>query len=370
MGRAIDRLTVKGFKSIRSLEDLELRNLNILIGANGAGKSNFVSLFTMIRALAKQELQLEVKKHGGADALLFLGPKITKGIEISLHSGLNGYMLTLEPTRANEFVFAEEKVTFRGDQGPKTVSFGGGHSEAKLTDRKSQQGQRGPHGIPFHVYEAVSGWVVYHFHDTSENAAVRRMGTTRDYEALRPDAGNLAAFLLHMRDNQSESYQLIRDTIRLVTPFFDEFLLRPEKMAKDRGVQLEWRQRGSDYPFHPSHLSDGTLRFICMATALLQPDPPATILFDEPELGLHPYALSVLAGLLKQAAVRTQVIVSTQSAPLLDHFLPEDIIVVDRDEGASNFRRLSSQELSEWVSEYSLGELWQKNVFSGSPVHE
>ncbi len=153
--------------------------------------------------------------------------------------------------------------------------------------------------------------------------------------------------------------------MRLAAPFFDDFRLEPEANGSDEVVQLEWTQRGSDYPFHPSRLSDGTLRFACPATALLQPVPPATLVFDEPELGLHPYALNVLAGLIKQAATRTQVIVSTQSAALLDHFEPEDVVVVDRRDGASGFRRLNSEPLKAWLSEYSLGELWRKNVFDG-----
>src|SRR5208283_981215 len=149
-----------------------------------------------------------------------------------------------------------------------------------------------------HVFNAISSWVVYHFHDTSETAAMRRTGTVRDYEYLRPDAGNLAAFLLKIKETDKERYDLVRDTVRLVAPFFDDFKLRPQKNGQDDNVQIEWTQKGSDYPFHPSQLSDGTLRFICLATALLQPTPPATILLDEPELGLHPDALNTLGGLI------------------------------------------------------------------------
>lgn len=133
---------------------------------------------------------------------------------------------------------------------------------------------------------------------------------------------------------------------------------------------LEWRQKNSDYPFHPSQISDGSLRFICLATALLQPNPPSTILLDEPELGLHPYALTLLAGLIQKASKRTQVIVSTQSAALIDHFEPEDIVVVERQNGESIFKRLNKADLNVWLEDYSLGELWQKNVFGGRPARE
>ena len=135
-------------------------------------------------------------------------------------------------------------------------------------------------------------------------------------------------------------------------------------------MRLEWRQKGSSYPFQPWQLSDGTIRFICLATALLQPEPPSTIVIDEPELGLHPFALEVLAGLFHEASERTQLIVSTQSATLLNHFEPEEVIVVDRKDGASDFRRLDKAALCEWTKDFALGELWQKNVIDGGPAHE
>lgn len=365
MQYTVDRITVKGFRSIRSLEDFELRRLNVLIGANGAGKSNFVGLFALLRSIVKQEMNLAIETAGGADVQLFLGPRVTNEVAVALRFGQNAYAFTLQPTQRNTFVFGSESVSFDGDLGKGRNDLGRGHTESRLKDFKDS-----PKRIAFYVHDAMTRWTVYHFHDTSETAGVRRQWTTRDHDKLLHDANNLAAFLLFLRDLLPDDYAVIRDTVRLVAPFFDDFKLRPEAKGGDTLVQLEWTQRGSEYPFHPSQLSDGTLRFICLATALLQPNPPATMLFDEPELGLHPFALSVLADLIKQAASRSQIIVSTQSAPLLDHFEAENIIVVDREEGASTFRRLGTEALSEWLENYTLGELWQKNVFQGGPVHE
>jgi predicted ATPase len=222
--------------------------------------------------------------------------------------------------------------------------------------------------VPYDVYEAVSNWVVYHFHDTGLTAGVRRQKPINDNEVLRPDAQNLAAFLHRIRQTDARSYYQIRDVVRLAAPFFDDFKLRPVATNPDM-IQLEWRQKDSDYPFLANQLSDGTLRFICLATALLQPARPPTILFDEPELGLHPYALTLLGNLFKQGAadVSKQIVIATQSAPLLNEFDPEDVIVVERHQGESTFRRLNSADLSEWLGEYALGELWQKNVLGGRP---
>lgn len=372
MGRPIDRITLKGFKSIRCLEDFPLEPVNILIGANGCGKTNFVSFFFLLREIAEGRLEKVINKAGGADVFLFGGPKITERIEAHLEFGANGYRFALEPTADNRLIFADERIEYHADAGMRTStvnkSIGQGHNESNLRD-PAKSGWN--YKVAEYVYDAVSSWTVYHFHDTSETAAMRRRCSVRDNERLQRDAGNLAAFLYRLREEEKETYNLICETVRLAAPFFEDFKLRPRKGKDDRYLELEWRQKDSDYPFHSSQLSDGTLRFIALATALLQPDPPATIFIDEPELGLHPQALDVLANLILQAQERTQLVVSTQSAPLLNAFEPEQIVVIDRDEGESRFRRLDADELRAWLEQdYTLGELWQKNVYGGGPTHE
>jgi len=372
MGQPIDKITLKGFKSIRDLEDFPLRSLNILIGANGAGKSNFVSFFTFLREAVEQRLSLYVAKRGGADDHLFLGPKVTEQICAHLHFGLKGYEFSLAPTTDNSFVFADESIEYPDAHKPVVKShIGQGRRESVLRELSRDEDL---HPLVMHacksIYESISGCVVYHVHDTSDTAGIRRFGSVRDNEYLRTDATNLAAFLLVLHDKYPDVYGGIRATIRLATPFFDDFKLRPNPSNGDAVLQLEWMQKDRDYPFHASQLSDGTLRFIALTTALLQPHPPTTILLDEPELGLHPYALNLLAAMLKEAATRTQVIVSTQSMLLVNNFEAEDIIVVERREGESTFKRQSSADLGEWLKDYSLGELWLKNVLGGRPSHE
>ncbi len=367
----IQKLTIEGYKSIRSLSDFELCSLNVLIGANGAGKSNFIGFFRLLRELIEQRLQLTLATtEGGADATLYMGPRVTKELRAKLYFGRNGYEFSLVPTQDNRLVFAEETTVFSGDF---TIvdSLGSGHAEAKLKDHEDDSSASvGSHGVADHVCRAISSWVVYHFHDTSLAAGVRRQRPINDNEALRPDAENLAAFLYRIRQTSPGSYSQIRDVVRLAAPFFDDFKLRPVPANPDM-IQLEWQQKDSDHPFLANQLSDGTLRFICLATALLQLAPPPTMLFDEPELGLHPYALTLLGNLMKQSAQRRkQVIISTQSAALLNEFVPEDVVVVERANGESTFRRLDSTHLSEWLEEYTLGELWQKNILGARPRTE
>ena len=387
MSDTIKRLTIEGFKSIQKLEDFELRSLNVLIGANGAGKSNFVEFFRLLRELVEKRLQVAIGTAGGADACLHIGPKVTRQIVVKVCFGVSGdygYEFTLLPTGDSRLLFGDETVVFAdkavGLRVPmaRRVSLDSGHTEAKLKDRwKDDFGWAGTarEAVPGWVYQGLSGLMVYHFHDTSGTAGVRRHSAINLNDHLYPDGSNLAAFLYRLSITDRDQYAKIRDVVRLAAPFFNDFQLHPIRLNRNL-IQLEWTQKDSDYPFLASQLSDGTLRFICLATALLQPSPPATMVFDEPELGLHPYALTLLANLFQQSAqqhgsyVARQVIVSTQSAQLLNEFAPEDVIVVERTRGESVFRRLESAQLSEWLKEYTLGELWQKNVLGGRPRNE
>lgn len=369
MASPLKSVTIGGFKSIEALLNFPLRALNVLIGANGAGKTNFVDFFRLLHAMSNEALQGFVNEQGNADGFFFLGPKHTREISAHLEFGDNVYEFNLKPT-ANTIQIAREAVQYIGGTGFGTFqTIGSGAQESNLKRRKDDKSPWGNYrGVPGYVYDAVSNWTVYHFHDTSMLAPMRRDQSARDFERLRPDASNIAAYLLHLRGKAPASYTLIRDTIRLIAPFFDDFLFRPEERAGEEKVRLEWQQKGSDFPFQPIHLSDGTIRFICLATALLQPRPPATIVIDEPELGLHPYAIALLAELVHSAAQRMQVILSTQSATLLDHFEPQEIVVVNRRGAASTFERLEPEKLSDWLEEYSVGELWQKNVVRGGPT--
>jgi predicted ATPase len=367
MASALDKLTISGFKSIRELPDFELRKLNVLIGANGAGKSNFIEIFRVLRTMVDQSFSNYVLTHGGADDFLFNGPKQTPSIVAHFWFGKNAYGFQLEPTADEKFLIESEAQKYElGDW----QIIGSSSYESHLPEVKDQEGLITKRGVGYYVFQAVSNWTVYHFHDTSAHAPMRRSEIVEDNKRFRPDAANIAPFLLMLKTNWRESYREIIDNIRLVTPFFDDFMLEPVRRGEKELVKLGWKQKGSDYPMQPYHFSDGTIRFICLTTALLQPNLPSTVIIDEPELGLHPYAIEILAELINAASQKTQVIISTQSPALVDYFEPEDIIVVNRENGASTFRRLDADRLSSWLEDYSLGELWRKNVISGGPVGE
>ncbi|MBP2340930.1 putative ATPase [Saccharothrix coeruleofusca] len=362
--RELKSIEVQGYASIRSAT-VPLGRLNVLIGANGAGKSNFIRVFELLGRLVDEELGLFVGLNGGASALLNSTAR-GSGIRIRLDEPPNSYEAVLVPASNDELIFEREVVEFLGKTGNKRYSrsIGSGNRETKLHEVAGT----GSDEPPSSVVELLRGCRVYHFHDTSRDAPVKRLVPTADNLALRNDAGNLPAVLLALADSDDPvrraAYRRIVGVVRQVAPFFRDFLLRPEQ--RDR-LRLRWRQQDSDAVFSADQMSDGTLRFICLATLLLSPDLPGLVVLDEPELGLHPYAIMQLAGLLQQASARSQVLIATQSVTLMNQFGIGDLIVVDRVDGASVFSRPDHVRLAEWLEEYSLGELWEKNLLGGRP---
>ena len=360
----LDSLTIRGFQSIRQLVGFELNDLNVLIGANGAGKSNFVNYFRMLPDLVEKRLQVWAQKRGGADRLLTFGIKETAQMFSRLWFGENSYSFTLEPTDDGGFVFIEEALFYQ-DRYPGGFSIGSGHTEAQLKNEVKPDKQ---YWMANYCYNAVSNWKIFHFHDTSDTAGVKRWVSVDDADYLRTDASNIAAYLYRMQRYSPDAYRQIRKIVQLAIPFFDDFVLEPQTISGDnQQVRLMWRQQNSDYPMWPTQLSDGSIRFICLATALLQPDPPSTIIIDEPELGLHPYAITLLGSLIRSASKQMQIIVSTQSVPLLNEFSIDDLIIVEREQGASVFKRLDESEFVNWLEDYTVGELWEKNILGGRP---
>jgi predicted ATPase len=355
----LSKLVLAGYKSISTC-DIELGKLNVLIGANGAGKSNFIGFFRLISQILDQQLQTAVGASGGPDAMLHFGRKTTEQLTSELYFGNNGYKFSLQPTQDNRLMFARECLWWNvtGDWNPKS-----GHFESYVETQKNVT------RIYNFVVPPMRSWRIYHFHDTSQSALVKQVHGINDDQLLRGDARNLAAFLFRLKHHHEDHYRRIVKAIQLVAPFFGDFHLRPT-VGNAEKIQLEWTESGQDIPFTASQLSDGTLRFISLATVLLQPEQfmPAAILIDEPELGLHPFAVAALGALMRSTSEKHQLIVSTQSVELVNEFSAEDLIVVDKVEGASTFKRLNVESLSEWLGEFSLGDLWKKNLLGGRPA--
>ena len=363
----LKNVTIKGFRSIKDVT-LELRPLNVLIGANGAGKSNLIAFFKLVNELMAERLQQYIGATGRATANLYFGPKVTPQLEAELifevENGTDIYRMRLFHGAGDSLIFAEETLVFHqtGFPKPKSISLGaGGHQETRIGEEAEKQ-----EPVAKALRHLLNRCRVYHFHDTSPTSRVRQYCYVGDKRWLMPDATNLAAVLFELKSRQELVYRRIVETIRQVAPFFDDFDLEP---TDSKDIILNWRHRESDLVFGPHQLSDGTLRAICLISLLLQPKDnlPYLIVVDEPELGLHPYALNVIASLFQSVSQHTQVLISTQSSTFLDGFEPEDIVVVERKGEATEFSRPDAGQLTSWLEDYSLGETWEKNIIGGSP---
>ena len=348
----LDWITVRGFRSIACVEMLELKPINVLIGANGAGKSNLVNVFSLLDALSEGQERLNeyVARSGGADRNVHFGAKTTQEVlvELFFDQGRHSHSARLVATADDRLLLVSESIL-----GIPTRPLE--EEDATVRSLRLQ----------------LDTWRVYHFNDTGNDARILRNAYLNDNLFLREDGENIAPFLYLLRERHPQSYERIKRTFRLVAPFFEDFVLEP-LAQNDQMIRLGWRHRGSDAYFDISTLSHGSLRFLALATVLLQPPESRTplILLDEPELGQHPYAIAMLGSLIRSASVETRVILATQSPYLVDQFQPEDVVVVDRVDGASQFRRLSTHALEAWLEDYSLGDLWLKNELGGRPVYE
>jgi len=369
MRNRLQALTLRGFKTIEEVESFEPGDLTVLIGPNGAGKSNFISFFRVLSwALTPPgNLQVHVAELGGASAILHDGPARTREIEAQLtmrtDAGSNQYAFRLAFAAGDSLIYTDERFRFSrssiGQEAPWT-ELGAGHREPAIIAR-ADSGDTTAKTIHYMLRKVIT----HQFHNTSSTARLRSKWSSEDSRWLKEDAGNIAPLLLRLRDTEPASYSRIVQTIQQILPFFSDFELRP-----DHGrVLLAWREVNCDRVFDASQAADGMLRILALVTLLLQPaqDLPDVLILDEPELGLHPYAVNVIGGLIKSASTQVQVVVATQSTGLLDCFEPGDVVVVERRGRASTLRRLEEAPLRNWLEEYALSELWEKNILGGRP---
>lgn len=361
--RTLEKLTIKGFKSIRE-QTLELDRLNVFIGGNGVGKSNLIGAFRLLHEVINQRLTDYVAMRGGANNLLRFGRKVTKEIQFDLViSGLIpgetiSYDTILKPTDDGLLYVHDEWISVESNGNDSGTILHNSKIESRLRDDRSEFSQK--------LFEELNSYRVYHFHDTSNDAGMKGVCDVDDNRVLRPQAENLAAYLYYLQEKQPDHFALIQDTIRQIAPFFDGFRLTPQRLNASK-IKLEWNEKGHDGYFDATSLSDGTMRFICLATLLLQPDLPSVILLDEPELGLHPAAVILLADLLEAASERAQLLVATQSVTLINQLTPEKVWTVNREDDQSVFRKLGPSDYEAWLDDYALGELWEKNLIQARP---
>lgn len=352
----MDSIRIKGYKSFKDIT-VNLGQINILIGSNGAGKSNFLSLFALLGNAYLGLLARSVAISGGIDKLFHKGRKETDRISIEVKDGVNSYALDLIESDGS-LIVEKESLGYSSRPGLWTYY--------DIANYKSETALKEYNGLKRgdYINQYMSQIKKFHFHDTGRTSPFTgESNIVNDYYHLYSQGGNLAAFLYGIMNNYPVVYKRIVRVIQSIAPFFLDFYLMPNESG---GVRLQWRDKYSEAIYGPNDLSDGTLRFIALTVLFMQPDLPKVIVIDEPELGLHPVAIEKLAGLIKSASQRgTQVIAATQNAELISNFEPSDILTVDQRDGQSQIHRLNAEELSQWLSEYTLGDLWKQRIMKG-----
>lgn len=358
----IEKIYIEGFKSIKK-QSIELEDINIFIGGNGVGKSNFISVFSLIKALYDSRLSEYVIKKGGVDNLLYFGKKNTEEIHVNIlfqeNDDRNKFIATLGYSKDNLFIKSIDTEFYKELW----------HSQNHEKNIKESNFRNIRSGQAYWVNDRLKEFEVYHFHDTGESSPMKNHSEISDNKALRKNGANIAAFLYFLKKKYHKNYLRIEKTITSVAPFFNNFILEPNPL-NERLIKIEWQEKGmADSYFDAHNLSDGTLRFICLTTLLMQPNPPKTIIIDEPELGLHPVAINKIASLMRKVSKKSQLIVSTQSLNFVDNFEPVDIVVTNRENSETVFERLKNEDLQEWLRDYSLGDIWGKNIIGGQPFN-
>lgn len=357
----LNNISVYGYKSIKKLENFKLNNINILIGINGSGKSNIISIFKLLNNIYNRQLQSYSLKSN-IDSMFYMGTKNTKNIvlEFEFNDNQNKYKIELKATDDNNIVIAKDVFDYHKST-----------HVYKITENKLESDMQDAKYIikspkvAIHCLKAIKQWKLYHFHDTSDDSPMKRQCTNNDDLIFKPDASNLVAYIRMIYKKYRQHYNLIVSTIQDVAPYFGGFVIRD-----DENIQLEWFHKSDPDTALKAHmLSDGTLRFICLAVLLLQPTKLMSdlILIDEPELGLHPYAIEKLVGLIRRLDNKKQFIISTQSVEFLNYFSADEIVVVENKENQSQLERLDNEKLKVWLEDYSLGEVWNSNIIGGRP---
>jgi predicted ATPase len=369
----LETLDLKGFRSIKQLENFTLGPITVLVGANGSGKSNLIGFFRMMNYVMQGGLQRFLQDGGGASNVLHFGPAhyrfLNGNLAFRSDSGLNTYRCELTFAAVDRLRFVHEEVQFKrnGPNFPRTIPIENNEPSESTLSRRDMNPEIQPSET--FIRKFLNKVRVFHFHDTSMTSRMRNYCDETDAPYLRAEGGNLAAVLLRLRKEFPAHYRRVVAGVNTVFPELSDFHL---ESTSGNGASLLLRWRPTSNPtevFGPAHLSDGTMRMVALVTLFNLPEAmaPWMIILDEPELGLHPAAEAYLASLIRSASTQTQVLLSTQSATLVDHFKPHEVVVTEMHEGASTFSRLEDEKLRHWLKRYTLGEAWRKNVFGGRP---
>lgn len=371
----IERLHVRGFRSLANVELCPVAGANVLIGANGSGKSNLFHFFNMLSWMLKSRRLGEfVSREGGADAQLHGGsdttPRLDAEITIRTDTGRNDYRFSLVYAHPDQLSFSDEAFRYSRDDLESKAGWkhlGAGHREAQIVGagQGNHPGLAASRRTARAVTHLLRDCAAYQFHNTGSASNFKKTWDAGDNAYMRTDGGNLAAILYRLEHEDLDRYELICRHIRRVLPGFDCFQIE-EQYGK---VALRWRSRLFNKTYGAHLTSDGSLRFFALATLLNLPREmlPGVLVLDEPELGLHPKAITLVADMIRAMVDGRQIILATQSPLLVDAFDLDEVFVFEMRDRRTELARPDPAQLQLWLDEFSVGEMWQKNLLGGRP---
>lgn len=370
----LESVSVRGFRSLADVELTDLGDVTVLIGANGSGKSNIIRFFEMLSWMVRsRNLEEFVTKHGGADDQLFMGnkwtPRMEADIRLKSEKGTNEYSFALSHGAPDRLFFTDEQLRFSSNDREGQAqwqSLGSGHTESEIHSAAQGEYPEVNETTARVIRRLLQDCGTFQFHDTSAGAAMKQRWDLSDNRSLRTDGGNLGPVLTRLQDDHPDRLNWIQKNIHRVLPSFDRFVLE-----EDHGrVLLRWKATNSDKTFGAHLTSDGSLRFFSLVTLLNLPPEmlPSVALIDEPELGLHPSAVTLVGSMIDSLASQCQVILATQSPQLVNCFGLDDIAVMELEDSRTVVCRKNRDEYERWLDEdYTTGDLWQMNLLGGRP---
>jgi predicted ATPase len=376
-----ERIHIQGFRRLSDL-DLELRPFNVLIGANGSGKTSFLDVFSLLAASASGDLGAKLSELGGMTSLLSLDRAVRMSFELTMsvpnHNPLN-YSLTIAPTGVSHEIEAEtltqqqstnpppfkyiqsrnKDIRYRTPGAPRFLRPTWEHNPMETSLAQVPKMYREPEEFR----NRLASSTYYHVLNVEPRAPVRLPQPLRPATLPGKDGEDLVSCLFNLREADRDRFEAIEDALKVAFPGFVRLDFPPVAAGT---LAMTWRDSNFSRPFFMHQLSEGTLRFLWLATLLQSPGLTGVTLLDEPEVSLHPELLNLLAGLMREASARTQLIVATHADRLVRSLEPNEVIALDLDEdGIAHARRADQFDLDYWLKEYTLDEVWRLGRIGG-----
>jgi predicted ATPase len=385
-----EKLHIDGFRRLYEI-DLKLKPLNVVIGANGSGKTSLLDVFLLLAASASGKLKETMSDLGGIGAnitnLMAARGENERFVSFDLEMGVSGYKpieygLAIVPVGVGYRISGERLNQWRDNKSEPFTHIHANDGFVRYFEPKTKKGFVRPNWDydqaesalsqvpkmfqePEEFRNRLASSTHYHVLDVSSRAPIRLPQQMRDAQLPGHDGEDLVSCLYTLRETDPDRFETIEATLRAGFPDFERLNFPPVAAGT---LAMTWKDKTSKNPFFMHQLSEGTLRFLWLATLLQSPGLTAVTMIDEPEVSLHPELLSLLADLLREASARTQLIVATHADRLIRFLKPSEVVTISmNDEGAAEATRADELDLEKWLQEYTFDEVWRMGRMGARP---